>query len=482
MPALPTTATTATIPRTGAAAGPTLATHTGPAHTGGRRLAPGRPPARVTRRSFLPRMALLAGGGVLTGACGTATGSTPADPPNAAGQPATIHYFSWGTQPRFEAEQKSLAELQKDQPRITVEFEGVAFGEFHPKLRTMLAAGTPPDVTRVGQQDAPAFFAAGDLLALDDLMRRDRLDLAKTQVPPFEGSMHKGRYYGVPRGGAGNHAIVYNRTYFRQKGIPEPAEKWTWDDFIALGKRLTSEPNQVWAWNAAAFRNQNLWWSWLWSGGADYLSADGTRCTLDTPDAIAAVQWMADAQNRHGISPRPGTAPSPFTFNAQSLVMSQTGPYAIVDFEKSIGTTFDWAAVAVPRGKAGQIMSSAPNTVSITKTSKYPEQGWAMLKFFIADRIQQLEDQLGLWQPTSKALLGAPAYLTRKTPPYDMRPFVPGLQGTTRAATYVPQSAALLRDVVFKEMARAIDGQQPARDVLPDITKQANELLRQSPK
>jgi multiple sugar transport system substrate-binding protein len=436
---------------------------------------------RATRRSCLFGSALLLCAGALEAACGPFGGSRPAaEPtPGAALQPATLHYFSWGSQPRIEAEQKSIVRFAQDNPKLRVDLEGVPYGEFHTKLRTTLAAGTPPDVTRIAYQQAQGFFANGDMLVLEAYLKRDRLDLDKTQVPPFEGSKYRGRFFGLPRGGAGNIAIVYNKTYFQQKGVPAPTDHWSWDDFIATGKRLSDEAAGVWAWNANALRNEDQWWSWLWSGGADYLNADGTACTLDTSEAIDAIQWMADLQSRHRIAATPDAATGmKLDFvTLRNLVITQTGPYAIVDYNKAIGGAFDWAAVVVPLGKAGQVMNSNPNTVSIPKASGYPEPAWVLMKYFIGDKAQQLEDQLGLWQPTSKALVSAPAYLKRDEPPYDMRPFIPGLQGKTRAPVQIPQMGEVL-NTVFKGLEPVVVGQQSARDVLPGLTKQVNELLK----
>src|SRR5207249_134003 len=102
-----------------------------------------------------------------------------------------------------------------------------------------------------------------------------------------------------------------------------------------------------------------------------------------------------------------------------------------------------------PKGKAGQVMISNPNTASISKDSKLPDQGWELLKYMISDAAQSLENDLGLWQPTSKGLLMAPSNLKRTDPPYDMQPFIPGIQGKTRAPVMIPQLSEVL-DTIFK--------------------------------
>lgn len=116
--------------------------------------------------------------------------------------------------------------------------------------------------------------------------------------------IHEGRAYGFPTNAAAN-AIWINKDLFDRARIPYPEGPWTWEEFIPLAKRLTKRD--------ANGRPQQFgflcdWWNWqqfiLQWGGRIY-SEDGTRCVVDSPEAVAAVQFLHDLIYVHRIMPSP---------------------------------------------------------------------------------------------------------------------------------------------------------------------------------
>ena len=115
--------------------------------------------------------------------------------------------------------------------------------------------------------------------------------------------MHDGRLYGYP-GNANARAIWYNKVIFDRMGVPYPEDDWTWDDFIETGRRLTVRNQRgditqfaligYWDWKIAMFQF-----------GAQFYTPKGTRCTLDSPEAARAMQFMQDLIYRYELMPTP---------------------------------------------------------------------------------------------------------------------------------------------------------------------------------
>lgn len=123
--------------------------------------------------------------------------------------------------------------------------------------------------------------------------------------PGFHGScVYKGRQYGFPIGGQVN--VVYiNKNVFRKYGVPIPTKKdWTWPEFIEVAKKVTVKRTDGPGYECFG-------WQGSWAveiirqyGGHSY-SPDGTRCLLDSPEAIAGTKMLLDTIFTHHIAPTP---------------------------------------------------------------------------------------------------------------------------------------------------------------------------------
>ena len=115
--------------------------------------------------------------------------------------------------------------------------------------------------------------------------------------------VYEGRACGHPDN-ANAYGIWYNKVLFDAAGESYPQGEWTWDEFIEVAQRLTvrderGRPVQFgfigyWDYNAA-----------LAQWGADYYTPEGTRCVLDSPEAVAAIQFMQDLIYRYEVMPTP---------------------------------------------------------------------------------------------------------------------------------------------------------------------------------
>lgn len=115
---------------------------------------------------------------------------------------------------------------------------------------------------------------------------------------------YDGRLYGVPLN-AGANALWYNKDIFDAEGIPYPKGPWKWEEFIPLAQKMTKRDA-----NGRVLRF-GVMYPWMSSnefieqwGGSVY-SPDGTRCVIDSPQAIAAVQFLHDLMYKYHVMPTP---------------------------------------------------------------------------------------------------------------------------------------------------------------------------------
>lgn len=192
------------------------------------------------------------------------------------------------------------------------------FNRYHPDYRLRLdphnagmdkiivqsLAGVGPDLFDCysGYQ-LSAYVRAGVALDLTDALEKSNLSSDEIWPSLHPLILHEDRVYGAINN-AGAQAVWYNKRIFDETGLPYPAGDWTWDDCIDICRALTvrNARGQITRYGLIGF------WDWklgLFQHGADFFTPEGTRCTLDSPEAAAAMQFMQDLIYKHEVMPTP---------------------------------------------------------------------------------------------------------------------------------------------------------------------------------
>ena len=162
-----------------------------------------------------------------------------------------MHWSGGGGQEEDDIVQASIAEFEQRNPNIKVKrINPGDSGQYFTKLQTMMAAGEPPDIFYMDFARMAPFAEAGQLQELDgyfaaesDPDAEDPLVLDEFFTPAVdafrleEGKMGIGPLFGVPKDFT-TVGIYWNRDLFDQAGAKYPTPDWTWDDFIAAGRKI----------------------------------------------------------------------------------------------------------------------------------------------------------------------------------------------------------------------------------------------------
>ncbi|HHW10142.1 MAG TPA: extracellular solute-binding protein [Firmicutes bacterium] len=123
--------------------------------------------------------------------------------------------------------QEMVDRFEAQNPDIKIKMENVISG-FTAKLRTMEAAGVPPDIVR-GETDWMHEFAlTNSFLDLNPYIERDKneLQLSDFPGPVFDAFTWKGTRFAMP---VVMSSLVYNynTAMYDQAGLSAPKEDWT---------------------------------------------------------------------------------------------------------------------------------------------------------------------------------------------------------------------------------------------------------------
>ncbi|HOP56179.1 MAG TPA: sugar ABC transporter substrate-binding protein [bacterium] len=305
-----------------------------------------------------------------------------------------------------------LDEIIKDfnstHPNITVEAIVVPYDEYDPKLFSMWAAGTPPDIFWCAAESGYVDHAIRDMnFTLDTLVNRDKnvINIKDFYPAAIEGATFRGDLKGLPFAQAYT-AIFYNATLFDDAGIKYPTtnwtdKNWTWDKLVGIAKKLTKDINGDGKIDQYGLLDTRDLFEMAWAWGGDmfdpnvYKGYPPEKLTLDKPKnynaLLTALQKRVDLVYKDKVSPTPAT----------QQVIEQMGP-PLKTGRLGMVISGDWSIWgAMPKNYKwgiGAVPYSVPNVkkvclytdpLEIARTSKHPNEAWEFIKYLASPSAQK---------------------------------------------------------------------------------------------
>ena len=100
--------------------------------------------------------------------------------------------------------------------------------------------------------------------------------------------------------------LQYSPRPFEAAGVEPPNESWDWPTFVERTSRLTvpGPDGGRSQYGVLIAPGATPSYMFMWQNGAEILSPDGKTSTVNSPEAVEAVQFMADLVLKHEVSPR----------------------------------------------------------------------------------------------------------------------------------------------------------------------------------
>ena len=378
--------------------------------------------------------------------------------------------------------EKVLADFE-NQTGIKVKLLTIPGREYLSKIETMMAGGEPVDVFYLNEKFVYRFAAKGKILPLDDLVASDKDFTLSIYFPRVVDALKfRGHLYSLPVFFS-TLALFYNKSLFDEAGVAYPNGDWTWDDFLKAAKALTRDKNGDGVpdvYGTALVSWFDRWAVWVWQNGGEVFSEDMTRCLLDSPQAVEAIQFYADLANVYRVSP-------PFATMKEQNVndMFVTGKIAMVYMTRfqvesySQIKSFEWDVAPLPH-KVRRATSFRVGGVSISsQLQKDPERlqkAWMLVKYLTSEPVIKEMLSLGNLAPAIPSLAKSSYYLTPDIPPAHDEVFYQQIPYAKIPKIGFDESAL---NKIFEELEWVWMGQKKASEVLPGVTEKINELLKE---
>ncbi len=347
-----------------------------------------------------------------------------------------------------------------------VEIELIGPGNYSPTIQTWIVGGNAPDIMWYGV-NWPALLDS--VMPVDSFLAKTGLDRA---IHPSILNMLRwdGQVRGVPYG-AGAHVVYLNKSIFATAGLATPKNDWTWDDTIAIARRLTVDKNgdnlpDQWG---ISFDAEWQIHPFLWGG--DFYTADKRKAQFNNPATVAGMQLYADI--RSGAIRIHGGR-----FSDGNLAMYPDGAFSLAPAR---GYSFDWDLVNTPilrvNGKDYRNNFMGPESWFIYKGTKYPEIAQDFVQVLLSEAVMSKWGRSGTSIPSQPRF--ASQYFAANPPRGEnLMTFVNALDyGHVNHQTHPIglniQTYMFAQDVWKRLWA----GQLPAASALPELEKGVNAML-----
>ncbi len=204
-------------------------------------------------------------------------------------EPVTIDYAFWGNPEAIGVERDIIDAFHDYQDEVRVSPVVSGYGDYHAMLLTQLAGGTGPDVMRVDSYYFADFLDLNALRAIDDLVERDNLDLSEYYAAGLEENMYEGTLYGLPWATAPLYMFI-NLDVFEERGVEVPDYDWNLEDFERIARQLSEGDGYGFG---IQLGTVSTVLPFIWANGGDMFDESRDNFTMNEPEAVEALDWLA---------------------------------------------------------------------------------------------------------------------------------------------------------------------------------------------
>ncbi|HEV2782713.1 MAG TPA: sugar ABC transporter substrate-binding protein [Actinophytocola sp.] len=389
----------------------------------------------------------------------------------AGGAPAKVT-VQIGAGPEEAAVYQSLVKAYRDAGGGEVELVTVGRGDHLTRLSTAFASGDAPDVFLINYREYTPFVQRGAVAPIGPLLEQAGVKTADYYSEPLRAFSYNGALQCMPQN-ISSLVVYWNRGMFAEAGVAPPKPGWTWADFVATARALTTDGVKGVGIDPQIIRMAPF----IWGNGGSIVDDEEnpTRTTLHEPAARAALQAVVDliATGATPTKEQLAAQDLPEQFMTGKLAMFLNSRVEVPALREQRGLDFDVAALPV-MGRPASILHS--DAYCVANAAEDKAAAAKFVAFAVGQQGQTLTALGGRTVPSLRSVATSPAFLSPDRAPASSQVFLDAIPHI-RHVPVVP-SWPEVEDVMGTQLERAFADGVPLDEVLAEIRKQADPLLR----
>jgi multiple sugar transport system substrate-binding protein len=393
----------------------------------------------------------------------------------------TLTWGMWGSPAEIATHQAVADAFMAEHPEIKIEITSEPWADYFTKMQTLWASGDAsqiPDVLFL--TPVLPYAAQGVLENLDPYIEQAGYDLEDYWPSLLDPAKFEGSVYGFPRDMSAE-VLYYNKDIFDEVGIDYPTDEWTWDDLLAAAEALTvRDGDQITRYGLAM--EGGKYQLWVGQSGGSILDDinNPSSCTLDQPEAVAAIEFFAGMMNdglamRDANLSQAGGDSAVFASGQAAMIIQNAS--RVSQFNQA-GLNYDVAAVPIPDG--GQRSASAVGAAwTMSAGSDNKDAAWTFLSWLQStDGGQRVYTASGEILPALQSTANSDVFLGSEDPPANRQAFITeGENAKPGRIALIPEWNELNGSIINPAMQQIWVGDAAPADALPALCEQVNTFL-----
>ena len=317
-----------------------------------------------------------------------------------------IRFASWDEAEDVDAQQATVDKFNAEHDDIEVTLEAYG-GEFDTKISAGMGSNDMPDVMYMWNY--PAY--AGGLEPLDSYIEGEGADYKENFYDTlWNYNSYDGSTYGIPIGFT-THALFFNKDIFKEAGIAEPTNDWTWDDVKKAAKTITEKCDGKKGFSFQMKPDPYDYEMYLWSNGTAYVNEDGEldgNLNSDEAKEVFSMFQEMEKDEYAVATEKSGTD----EFRSGNTAMYVYGSWSINTLKED---KVNFGVVNIPSfGKQPSVSILSSSGISMSKESKNKEAAWEFIKFWTSEEMNK--ERIGMELPVlysvveSEGIMEQPEY------------------------------------------------------------------------
>lgn len=338
---------------------------------------------------------------------------------NASAQNAEVRFAFWGDPAEEAAYNAVVAAFEEANPTIDIQTDYTpGQGDYLTKISTSFAGGAAPDIFLINYRNFGQYAASDALEPVEPYLAASEVIAAEDY---YDVSLNAFKYGGVEQTcmpqNVSSLVVYYNQDLFEANGVALPETGWTWDEFLSAAKALTTDTDGDGAIDTYGMvMEQSIYrfTSFITSNGGQLVDDvdNPTTLTIDSPEAIEALQWIADlGPNGAGVVPPETEAQAEddeARFMRGGAGMFLQSRRAVPTLREIEGFTWNVAPLPVADQPATVLHSDA---FCMAAGAAAKPEAWTFIEFAVSAEGQTLLAQTGRIVPSLKSVAESDAFL-----------------------------------------------------------------------
>jgi len=306
------------------------------------------------------------------------------------GEQITLQVMTWNNNPEgTRQEQEVFDAYTEENPNVTIEQVSATYDEYNERVLTMASGGNLPDLIWL-QPGSFATLVENDILM--DLTSRveEEINIDELQPGILElGQVNEGQY-GMIRDRS-TVQMGYNKDLFDEMGVEYPEDDWTMDEFLDIAQQLTIQEGD----RTTQFGIENFYLKELLTSYDTYIiDPDTHEVTLDSPEALEAIEFSQDLINEYNVQPTGAqTEGISNLFLSGTAAMRMTGPWDWVEYEANADFEFDVVPLPIAND-TGTLSPASYLPIGMSTDTDHPEETWELLKYLTYGGGQDIQAEI----------------------------------------------------------------------------------------